>query len=182
MPMHPRVLTTLVVNIVGGIAVLASYALGFAGDPDAGEKLWGGVPAALRPAYTVSMLLATAGYFAFTYFILFRLPPERTRVAESFGYGLFTVLYAAILFPSALWMPLTFRMLEAPTDSLWLATRSVLAIVGIASVLLVAGLSSVRPREPRAAWYFAIAGAAAFAVQTALLDAIVWPSYFPSGS
>jgi hypothetical protein len=86
----------------------------------------------------------------------------------------------AILFPSALWLPLTFRMLEAPRASLWIATRSVLAIIGIASVLLVAALSTVSPREPRAAWFLAIAGAVAFAVQTALLDAIEWPSRFPT--
>ena len=59
--MHPRTLTTVAVNVVGGTAVLGSYWLGLAGDPEAGTKLWGGVPESIRPAYTVSMLLAIAG-------------------------------------------------------------------------------------------------------------------------
>jgi hypothetical protein len=126
------------------------------------------------------MLLATVGYFAFTYFIVFRLPPDRTRVADAFGYGAFVFLYVAILFPSALWMPLTFRVIEAASPGWWVATRCVLAVVGVASVLLVAALSTVHPREPRLAWRLAIVGAVAFAVQTALLDAIVWPAYFPA--
>jgi len=36
-------------------------------------------------------------------------------VAGRFGLDLFDALFAAILFASALWMPLTFVMLEAPS-------------------------------------------------------------------
>jgi hypothetical protein len=58
------------------------------------------------------MLLAAAGYFAFTYFVLFRLDPTITRVLGRFPFDLFNVLYAVILIPSALWMPLTLFALE----------------------------------------------------------------------
>ena len=45
---------------LGGIAVLASYALAFAYSPAIRVGLWGGAPEALQPPYTVTMLLATA--------------------------------------------------------------------------------------------------------------------------
>ena len=48
----------IVLNLVGGIAVLASYAWGIGGHPDARNALWGGVPDSLRPLYTVSMFSA----------------------------------------------------------------------------------------------------------------------------
>jgi hypothetical protein len=37
----------------------------------------------------------------------------------------------------------------------------------------------VRPSQPSVVWRLSIAGALAFSLQTALLDAIVWPAFFP---
>ena len=102
-----------------------------------------------------------------------------TQLLGTGDFDLFNFLYLFILVPSAMWMPLTFRMLEAPNPGLWLAIRVVLGIVGIASVLLIAGLLLLNRREPAWAYGLAILGSVAFAVQTALLDAIVWPAYFP---
>ena len=97
----------LFINLLGGGGVIGSYLWGFLTHPNAGQALWGGVPDSIQPFYTAGMVLAATGYFAFTYFILFRLNPSETRVFNRFPYGLFNVLYAAILIPSALWMPLT---------------------------------------------------------------------------
>jgi hypothetical protein len=177
--MHSRLRSLLWLNLLGGGAVLGSYAHGLLSNPLTRGDLWGGVPDALRPLYTVSMLLAAAGYFAFSYFVFFRLDPNRTRVAGRFGFGVFHALYALILVPSALWLPLTFEMLEAPSGALWLAIRGVLALVGVGSLGLVAALASARPPDARAARAVALAGAGAFSFQTAVLDAWVWPAYFP---
>jgi hypothetical protein len=176
---HPARRLFAAIQVAGGVAVLGSYALGFATHPETRAEVWGGVPQGLRPLYTVSMLLAAAGWFAFTGFVWLCLDPARTRIAGRFGYGLLNALYAAILLPSALWMPLTFEMLEAPGDALWLAIRVVLAVVGLGSLGLLAALLAVRPREPAWAHGLAVAGCVAFAVQTALLDALVWPAFFP---
>ena len=70
----------LLLNVLGGLAVLGSYALGLSTHPGMGDAVWGGVPQELRPLYTVNMLLATAGYFAFSHFVFFRLDPRRTRI------------------------------------------------------------------------------------------------------
>jgi hypothetical protein len=176
--MHPQRLRLVLINVLGGLAVLGSYAWGLGTHADAGAQVWGGVPEGLKPLYTVSMLLAAAGYFPFTAFILFGLDPERVRVAGRFGYAIFPLLYALILAPSALWMPLTFAMVETPSAGLWLSIRLVLFAVAAGSLGILAALRRSEPR-PRGVFYgLAIAGCIAFCVQTALLDAFVWPAYF----
>lgn len=174
---HQRGLVWL--NVLGGIAVLGSYAHGFLAHASNVGAVWGGVPDALRPLYTVSMFGAAAGYFAFTSFVLFRLDPREARISERIGYAGFLWLYALILIPSALWMPLTFAMLEAPSLTLWWAIRLVLAAVGLGSLGLVLAIRSVHPTSATGARRLALVGALAFSFQTAVLDALVWPAYFP---
>ncbi len=167
-----------IVNVVGGVAVIGSYAHGLLKSPENRDRFWGDVPARLKPFYTALMPLAALGYFAFTYFILFRVDPARMMVGDTFGFSYFFVLYALILFPSAMWMPLTFLMLRRPSGVLWMTIRSVLAIVGLSSVALLLGLLLLSPTASGVAYWLAVAGAAFFSLQTALLDGLVWPAYF----
>jgi len=168
----------LAINIAGGAAVLGSYAHGIRTHANAGEMLWGAVPQGIRPLYTAGMFLAAAGYFAFTTFILFRLRPDETRLGGRFGFDAFNVLYAGILIPSALWMPLTFAAIESSSTAILWLVRVVLAAVAAASLGLLAALWVVPPRKPLWAQRVAVAGAAAFCLQTTLLDAIVWSAFF----
>ncbi len=178
--MHPRLRSLLWLNVAGGVAVLGSYVHGIASNPQTRALVWGGVPEELKPLYTINMFLAAAGYFAFSFTVFFRLDPDRTRVAGRYGFGCFPILYGLILFPSALWMPLTFQMLAAPSPLLWAAIRVVLALVGIGSLGLLAAIATAEPRESPGARRVALAGAAFFSLQTAVLDALVWPAYFPA--
>jgi hypothetical protein len=167
------------INLLGGMAVLGSYVWGLAAHSDAGAALWGGMPQALRPLYTLGMALGALGYLAFTYFLLFRLDPARARVAGRLGYSTFNVLYALILVPSALWMPLTEQMVQQPSPAAWAAIRLVLALVGLAALGMLLALLRLEPRQPRWAWGLALAGAVLFFLHTAILDALVWPAFFP---
>ena len=176
--MHPRKSLLLAINLIGGAAVLGSYAYGIGTHANATAVLWGCVPGTIRPAYTAGMLLAAAGYFAFIYFILFRLDPRAARVGGRVGFGLFNILFAGILIPSALWMPLTFAAVAASSVLLLWVVRVVLAVVGLASLGLLAALWKVEPRQPAWAHRLAVIGCAAFCLQTALLDMIVWSAYF----
>jgi hypothetical protein len=97
--MHPQKKYMLWINILGGIAVLGSYAWGFITHPDAGNALWGGVPQWLRIIYTSNKLLAAFGYLSFTIFLLFFLDIETARIDTSAGFKAFNVLYTAILTP-----------------------------------------------------------------------------------
>ncbi|NMB54813.1 MAG: hypothetical protein GYA15_08930 [Leptolinea sp.] len=166
------------VNIIGGIAVLGSYALGVYTHPEAGRILWGNVPESIRPFYNVNMLLAAAGYFAFLYFILFRLDAEKICVAGRFGYGLFPIIFTAILIPSALWMPLTLLAVERSSLTLVWAVRIVLWLVALSSMVLFLAILKVETQQSQRSKYFALAGSGIFCLQTVFLDAIVWVIYF----
>jgi hypothetical protein len=177
---HPLRRRLLWLQTFGGLAVLGSYAHGLATHPTLRGAVWGGVPDELRPFYTFSMLAAAAGWFAFTFYVGLRVDPDRARIAGRFGYATFVWLYALILVPSALWMPLTFEMLVAPSAALWWAIRAVLATVGSASFALVLAIATVQPRGGTAARRVALVGALAFTFQTAVLDALAWPAWFPT--
>jgi hypothetical protein len=170
--------TMIWINLVGGLAVLGSYAHGFLTHPGSGSALWGGVPQAAQPLYTVNMFLAAAGYLAFTAFLLFAVDAQQARVAGRFGYGLFCALHVGILLPSALWMPLTYRMLDRPSQGLWWAIRLVLALVGASSLGLLGALLALRPRRPGWAHALAVLGCVDFCLQTVVLDALIWPAVF----
>lgn len=164
-------------NVVGGIAVLGSYVHGLTTHPDPG-RIWGGVPDAWKPVYTTSMLLAAAGYFPFTWYFLTRVDPARARFGP-FGWGWVLGCYAAILTGSALWLPLTFRMLATPSAGLWALVRLDLVVVGAGALGLLGGLLTMRPRDRSVGFWAAVIGLLPFCWQTAGLDALVWPAYFP---
>jgi len=165
-------------NVIGGIAVLGSYVHGISTQADP-NLAWGGVPEGLKPLYTISMFAAAIGYLVFTYYVFFRVDAERARIAGVAAYPLFNALYVAVLLPSALWMPLTFAMIEAPSAALWLAVRVDLAVVGLAALGFIFAFMRLQP-VPTKGWRIAlVVSAIAFANQTTFLDAIVWPAFFP---
>jgi hypothetical protein len=176
--MHPRRRSLLALNAVGGACVLASYAHGLAASGSPGEALWGGVPAALRPLYTANMFLAATGYFLFTPYIAFRLSPESTRIAGVGGFALFHLFYALVLVPSALWLPLTAHLLAQPSAWAWWAVRVDLGLVALGSLGLLAAVLAL-PRGAPAGRALAVLGLIPFCFQTAVLDALVWPAFFP---
>lgn len=166
--------------MVGGLAVLGSYAIGLATHPESRNALWGGVPGDWRGIYTTSMFTATAGYFAFTSWFLFACDAERSRYFGGRTLDAVTAIYAAVLVSAALWMPLTFAHLENPDFWLGVAVRSVLAITGAGSLALFPALVSSDPRGGPWHFWLALLGLAAFSFQTAILDATVWTAFYQS--
>ena len=175
--MHPLKKSLIFVNILGGLAVLGSYAWGFLTYPNAGELLWGGVPDHFRSLYTTSMILAASGYFAFTTYIL-HLSPDDTMIQNQPGYRIFMILFAGILVPSALWLPLTVLAVGQASQALVWLVRLDLVLVAVASLALILSLLIVRPRKT--IWYhrLAILGCVFFCFQTVVLDAIIWSIFF----
>jgi hypothetical protein len=171
-------LLLLLINVVGGIAVLGSYALGIATHPDPVQALWGQFPEAWRPLSTVSMLLAAAGYLTFGPYLLFRIDPATTRLAGGLAFGWLVLPFLLILGPSALWMSLTFRFAASGAAFDWMMVRVALALVGLGSLLLLWMLAGVRPRVHPRHWALSVAGAAAFLFQTGVLDALVWAGFY----
>jgi hypothetical protein len=176
--MHPEQRSLAALNVVGGMLVLGSYLLAFGGSPALRSGLWGGVPDALRPLYTANMLLAAAGYFPFTFLLVFRTRPEG-GLPFGIPYRALHLLYGLVLLPSALCLPLAARLLEGPTVLLWAAVRIDLALGGLgATGLLLIVWALARERGDALGWA-AFAGVVPFWLQTTVLDAIVWPAFYP---
>jgi hypothetical protein len=165
------------INLLGGSAVIGSYIWGL-GRPGAVDALWGGVPESVRPYYTAGMFLAAAGYFAFTYFLLFRIDPAQARVFGCCDVRILHLAYLGILIPSALWMPATVWAIENPSVLAVWAVRGILILVALCSLGLLAALLGTRPRDPAWAHALAVIGVACFCIQTVILDAIVWGMAF----
>lgn len=178
MKAHPKKRMWIWLLLLGGVSVPSSYVHGLVTHPDARKGLWGGIPEALTPLYSVSMILAAAGFFLFTGFILFRVDPEERNAR----FTVFPLLYALILIPSALWLPLTFAVMEHPSTLLWWAVRVDLLLVGLGSIGLFPALFAFRPGKWDLPFALALLGLTFFCLQTVVLDALVWPYFFPKGS
>jgi hypothetical protein len=171
--MHPERRRFLAIQILLGPAIPATYAYGFSAWPDAVGAMWGGVPDALRGVYAAWMLVATAGYCAFTPALFLHADPAHSRVAFGLGYRALHAMYAALLAGSILWMPLTKWHQDGALPfalvvlDLWL--------VAAGSLALLATALRLAPTLPGAWRVAAPLGAGAFCVQTVLLDALVWP-------
>jgi hypothetical protein len=166
------------INFLGGSAVIGSYILWLTGRPGAVDALWGGVSVSIRPFYTAGMLLAAAGYFAFTFFLLFRMDPAKVKVFGCCDARVFHLLYLGILIPSALWMPITFWAIDGQSVLMVWVVRVILILVALFSLGLLAALLGTRPREPAWAHALAVIGVICFCIQTVILDAIVWGTAF----
>jgi hypothetical protein len=168
----------LIINITGGAAVIGSYIFGLNTQSGGANVLWGDVPTNIRPVYTVSMILSALGYFAFLYYIFFRLDPAQTSIAGVTGFTLFYVIFLLILIPSAFWMPLTNVYVGNPSAGMWILVRTVLVVVGLASIALVLALLTSQGKVPGASYWLAVIGSGYFAFHTAILDAIIWAALF----
>jgi len=168
----------LIINILGGAAVIGSYIIGLGGQAGGANVLWGGVPTGIRPLYGVSMILSALGYFAFLYFILFRLVPGEVAIGGRFGFSLFFAIFLGILIPSALWMPLTNMYVSNPSTGIWVAVRLVLALVALASIGLFLALLNLQSGNRGVVYWLAVVGSGYFAFHTTVLDAILWAALF----
>jgi hypothetical protein len=174
---HSQKKAWLAINVVGGVAVLGSYAHGLVTHPETRIALWGAIPEELKAVYGVTMWLAAGGYFSFSYYFLVRTDADSVRFGH-FGFGLINTLYALVMLASALWMPLTFAYLENPSSAAWFFVRADLLAVGLGSIGLMVALFTMKPRAEGIAGVLALLGLLFFALQTAFLDPLVWPQFF----
>jgi hypothetical protein len=168
----------LILNIIGGAAVIGSYAQGIISHPGNLNILWGNISTSVRPIYFVSMILSAIGYFCFIYFILFRLDPAAVKVAGKIGFEVFFVIFAGMLLFSSLWMPFTYSYVDNPNSGTWLAIRIVLFLVAISSCALLWALLSLNTKMPSIPYWLAVVGSGYFAFHTLVLDGFLWPALY----
>jgi uncharacterized membrane protein len=168
----------LLMNVVGGAAVIGSYVLWLRGSSGGANALWGRVPAGLRPVYTISMILSAIGYLAVFYYLLFEAGADEVRISGELGFVWFIPIVVLMLFPSALWMPLSSLYVDRPSTVIWIAVRTVLFVVGLASIALAWALLALEPNDGNAAYWIAAVGSCYFAFHTFVLDALLWAALF----
>jgi hypothetical protein len=169
----------LVINTLGGFAVIASYVAGMVSHPNTEQLIWGRITPSLRTVYLACMPLAAVGYLSVLYFILFQLNAETARIWGFDGFSVLDIIFAVILIFSALWMPLTYKLIETQWRGWWIYIRMVLLLVGLASLVLLFALLMISQKEPAWSYWLATAGAAVFFIQTGIIDAFIWPALFP---
>jgi len=160
----------VLINSIGGFSVLLSYF--FSLKDSRADAFWGGTPPYIRIIYTISMILAAFGYFAFLCFIIFK------SNYSLINFKLLNIIFLGILLPSILWMPLTKIFLENPISLLWILIMLVLALVGISSCFLAWSLIKINLSFSNIPYLFSVIGSIYFAFHTAILDMILWPIFF----
>ena len=118
----------LVVNFIGGSAVLGGYLICLYVFPTQREMLWGNVQGEWRFAFTVSMIIAAVGYLAFSYGILFK--SNSTEFSSIFldTKHVISILCMIFLISAASWMPATITYLKTSNLTWWIIP--VMLIVG----------------------------------------------------
>ena len=168
-----------VVNLVGGVAVLLSYAVMLMWYPEHRESLWGGVGGGLRKLFVLSMLIAAVGYLTFLCLVTF---DGVTGVSN--GEGLLityapSILCGIFLTASTTWMPLTVAYLNTESEIWWVLAVTSLWITA-ASLLVMAFVifrSDMEMDYPNR--YIALSGLMYISFHCLVLDAIIWVSKFP---
>lgn len=162
----------ILINIIGGICVLGTYAYFLVNNQKSAAALWGGIPELWRPIYITGMILAACGYLVVSYIILFSLP------TTYINYNYFSAAYALILIPSAFWMPMVFKFLNHESDFLWLCIRVILFLVALGALLIVINLIINKKLLTNIAYYTGLIGSIVFFIHVFVLDALVWPYFF----
>ena len=171
---------TLFINIIGGVAVLGSYAHGLQTHPGQGDLLWGDLPQTLRGIYTGCMLPAAVGYLTFTAYLL-SCKPEQLSFRGEPVMPLFQINYSLFLVTAALWMPMCWLALGDGGEWLWLPIQAVLVVTGAGAAVFIYLLVRLeQPPQPRF-HKAAVAGACFLFLQCGILDALIWPRFFHLG-
>ena len=168
----------LILQGIGGPAVLGSYVTSFARWPEAVGAMWGGVPESIRGLYTAWMFVAAAGYLLFTGLFWLRTRPDEARLlGGGFGRLLSPPTPSSSSRPRR-GCPSPASCSRRPSAALWWTIVAVLWMVAAGSLALLAAVATLAPRWPGRLRSLALGGAVAFCVQTVALDAIVWPALF----
>ena len=169
----------LIINVVGGISVLGGYLVCLYVFPDQREALWGGVQNRWQSVFTVSMLMATAGYLLFSYGILFKSSPEEFSSRLLNNSHVISVLCMAFLISAAIWMPATIAYLKTGNSIWWTISVTSLWITAI-SLIIVTFIVIAYPSAIPSSFFrgLTISGISYVTFHCLMLDAIIWVSRF----
>lgn len=168
------------VNLVGGILVLSSYAWGLWAFPFHRHLIWGDIGVSTQKFIVPFMFLAAIGYIVSAYWFWKIVPPNDFKFAGNFGYGTIIVIFSIFLGLSCLWMPMAIQSVIS-NSPLWIVlTKVILLFVAICSLLILFGIfnSSTLDNQILPRKYFSLIGWFFLCVQTVIFDGIFWSLKF----
>jgi len=166
----------VLVNILGGIAVLSSYAICLTLYPDFRGTLWGGVEGSWKNFFTVSMLPAVIGYIAFCFFVISKSTDVFPNVIGTYTLG---IICAVFLISATFWMPTTIAYIKTQQPLWWGGTVTSLWITALSLISLTLIVSYTQINVSLFHKYLALTGLTYITLHCLVLDAIIWVSKFP---
>jgi hypothetical protein len=124
------------------------------------------------------MIISAAGFLAVLYYVFFRLTPGDVVIDGGLGFEILFPIFVVILAPSALWLPSSKLYVDGPSVFRWVMVRTVLLLVGLASIAMAWVFFALEVGDRDAAYWAATVGACYFAFHTFVLDAIIWAALF----
>ena len=168
-----------VVNLVGGTAVLLSYALMLMWYPEQRESLWGGVGGGLRKLFVLSMLIAAVGYLIFLYMVTFKGVAGVSNGGDLLITYAPSILCGIFLTASTTWMPLTVAYLNTENELWWALAVTSLWITAASLLMMIFVMFRLELGVNYAGRYIALSGLIYISFHCLVLDAIIWVSKFP---
>ena len=166
----------LVVNLIGGCAVLGGYIVCLSSYPQHGEAMWGGIQGDLRNVFIGSMLIAAAGYIVFCFYVICL---DGVSGDQRISLHLWaTIISSIFLLSAALWVPTTISFIHLGNTTLWVVAVTSLwvtagSLVGLTAILVL------NPELPTTLGrYIAILGIAYITFHCIVLDALIWVRLF----
>ena len=168
------------VNLIGGILVLSSYAWGLWSFPFHRHLIWGDIGFSTQKIIVPFMFLAAIGYIVSAYWFWKIIPPNDFKFAGNFDYGTIILFFSMFLGLSSLWMPMAIQSVIS-NSPLWIVlTKVILFFVAICSLLILFGIfnSSTLGNQILPGKYFSLIGWFFLCVQTVIFDGIFWSLKF----
>lgn len=177
-PANPQALF-IAVNLIGGVLVLGSYAIGLGFFPEHRNDLWGGVQGTWRMTFLISMFLATAGYLIFCYFVVFKDGAQLWGVDSILGPHSISLITVVFLVSASIWMPTTISYLHTGNAAWWFLTVGALWTTAI-SLLTLTTMVSFSNVEPIAVLTRVSCTAGLFLITAhcLVMDALIWVLLF----
>jgi len=151
-----------------GPCVLLSYYIAAQYNTKGIDALWGNIPENIKVYYPIGMLVATVGFFPFTYMTVFK-----SKIPKQY-----IIPYLLILIPSILWMPLTVYYINHPNEFIWICIRIVLMLVALGAILIYLRMKKEFQADTSFIYKLALFGVFGFIGHTLVLDGLLWPYFF----
>ena len=169
----------LLINIIGGIAVLGGYVIALINNPETRNELWGGVPENLRLWITAFMFISALGYCFAMYYLIFDEGLSLGFFWGKFDYKLIKALLIIFLTTAALWIHTTFLYMESASKFHWSLVQIELWLTGASVFLIMIGLASATEVKNSNLHFYSILGLCVISFHCLILDAFLWLNKFP---